>query len=103
MLVKASKVIARIVGLTFAIAAPAFAQNPVTEFTDPEGVPKQEYLTIHTCYGGLTCQGTCHIENTQDHSRVTCDEWFSRYCPSSSSNLNCKEFLEKVGLAIERD
>jgi len=40
---------------------------------------------------------------TQDHSRMTCDEWFSRYCPSSSSNLNCKEFDEKVGLAIERD
>jgi hypothetical protein len=34
---------------------------------------------------------------------MTCDEWFSRYCPSSSGNLNCKEFDEKVGLAIERD
>jgi hypothetical protein len=100
---KASKVIARIAGLIFAIAVPAFAQNPVTAFTDADGVPRQDYLTIRTCYGGLTCTGTCHIENTQDHTRMTCDEWFSRYCPSSLKNPNCKEFDEKVSLAIERD
>lgn len=35
--------------LAFA-AVPVFAQNPVTPFTDSEGVPKRQYLIIKTCY-----------------------------------------------------
>ena len=88
--------------LAFA-AVPVFAQNPVTPFTDSEGVPKRQYLIIKTCYGGIDCKGTCDIENTQDRSTISCSDWFSRYCPAASNNVNCKALDEDVGIAIERD
>jgi hypothetical protein len=67
--------------------------------TDDDGVPWRAYLTIETCDGGRDCKGTCDIKNNQDHSRMSCDEWFSRYCPPSLNNVHCKVFLEEVTYA----
>lgn len=88
--------------LAFA-TAPVFAQNPVTPFTDEEGVPKRQYLVIKTCYGGIDCKGTCEVENKQERSTLSCNDWFSRYCPAASNNANCKAFQQEVDIAIERD
>ncbi|MBV8188816.1 MAG: hypothetical protein JOY64_23680 [Alphaproteobacteria bacterium] len=84
-------------------SASAIAQNPVTPFTDVDGVPKREYLQIAVCYGGLTCRGTCDILNTQDGSKMSCDAWFARYCPKSLNSEHCRKFDEEVGTAIVAD
>jgi hypothetical protein len=84
--------------LAIAVVAPAHAQNAVTPFTDGEGVPNPKYLRFDA--GGAMSNG-CQIENTQDHSKMSCKEWFDRYCPlpKMRANANCTE-VERIVVSI---
>lgn len=81
--------------LAAALSAPAHAQNPVTNFTDGEGVPNPRYLRFEAD------SRACRISNTQDGSTMPCKEWFERYCPlpKMKDNANCKE-VEAIVVAI---
>ena len=98
-----STIAASLVAPSFVMMALALADGPPAPFADADGVPQRQYLTIVMCYGRAECQGICQIENKQDHSSMSCEEWFGRYCPASSDNANCKALLAEVGSAAERD
>ena len=97
-----SSIRAAVLALAFfgLFAVDAFAGNPVSKFTDRDGVPLRQYLRVVLNYG-IADRSTCEIENSADRTRMYCAQWFSRYCKPATAT--CKKFEQEVNLRIESD